>query len=291
MKAAFLADRGVVKISGDDARHFLNGLVSTDMTKAQPGQGRYGALLTPQGKIIADFLITELPAADDGGFLLDCSGVLAAALASKLNFYKLRAKVSVENLSDRLGVLAIWDGTPSPPPEGSFADPRSPQLGWRCLLPQELATKTAAALKAEWLEPAAYHAHRIRCGVPEGGVDFHYGDAFPHEANMDRLNGVDFGKGCYVGQEVVSRMQHRGTARTRTLRLDYDGAAPAPGSEVLADDKPVGQLGSAAEGCALALLRIDKLTDAAGARLHAGDVTLRLIDDIEQPSAPARTPS
>lgn len=292
MKAAFLADRGVVKISGEDARHFLNGLVTTDMTKAQPDEARFGALLTPQGKIVADFLITELPAADDGGFLIDCDRLLAQPLADKLKFYKLRAKVLVENLSDRLGVLAIWDGTPAPAPEWGFADPREAQLGWRVPVPVELAEKTALASGAAMVDAAQYDAHRIHCGVPAGHVDFRYGDAFPHEANMDKLNGVDFHKGCYVGQEVVSRMHHRGTARTRTVRVAFDGAA-TPGAEVLADGKPIGHLGSVASGEGLALVRIDKLAEAveAGEQLQAGPTLLRLLDPVEAPKPAVRSPA
>src|SRR5712691_1473650 len=110
MKAAFLPDRGVVKVSGEDARNFLNGLVTTDVTRLAPGTGRFGALLTPQGKIVVDFLITEAPSGHGGGFLIDCPRALAPGLASKLGFYKLRAKVTVENLSDSLGVIAAWDG-------------------------------------------------------------------------------------------------------------------------------------------------------------------------------------
>src|SRR3974390_231456 len=129
MKAAFLPDRGVVKVSGEDARNFLNGLVTTDVTQLKPGQGRFGALLTPQGKIIVDFLITEAPSGHGGGFLLDCPRPLAQALADKLRFYKLRAKVDVENLTDSLGVIAAWDGNLALQPDLAFADPRAPGLG------------------------------------------------------------------------------------------------------------------------------------------------------------------
>ena len=127
MKAAFLRDRGVVKVSGEDARNFLNGLVTTDLTELKPGSGRFGALLTPQGKIIIDFLITEAPSGHGGGFLIDAPRALSQALADKLGFYKLRAKVSVENLSEGLGVLAAWDGEPETKPDLSFADPRTPR--------------------------------------------------------------------------------------------------------------------------------------------------------------------
>src|SRR6201747_1477897 len=139
MKAAFLPDRGVVKVSGADARDFLNGLVTTDVTLLRPGLGRFGALLTPQGKISADFLITEAPAGHGGGFLIDCPRPLAQNLADKLGFYKLRAKVAVENLSDSLGVLAVWDGEPAIKPDLTYADPRDAALGWRVLVPAELA--------------------------------------------------------------------------------------------------------------------------------------------------------
>src|ERR1700710_2213255 len=264
MKAAFLPDRGVVKVSGEAARDFLNGLVTTDVDLIQPGLGRFGALLTPQGKITVDFLVTEAPSSEGGGFLIDCARALAQGLADKLGFYKLRAKVSVENLSDNLGVLAAWDGDPAMKPDLAFADPRNAALGWRILVPAELAQKVGDLIGADLVDSAAYDAHRIASGVPRGGLDFMYGDAFPHETNMDRLHGVDFDKGCYVGQEVVSRMQHRGTARTRTVRIVMDGASPEPGATILAGDKQVGNMGSSADGIGLALVRIDRVADALG---------------------------
>jgi len=280
MKAAFLPDRGVVKISGEDARNFLNGLVTTDVTQLGPGLGRFGALLTPQGKIIVDFLITEAPSGHGGGFLLDCPRPLAQNLADKLGFYKLRAKVAVENLSDSLGVIAAWDGDPAVKPDLAFADPREPALGWRILVPQDLAQKVADLIGANLVDSDAYEAHRIATGVPRGGLDFTYGDAFPHETNMDHLHGVDFDKGCYVGQEVVSRMQHRGTARTRTVRVTLEGGRPEAGTTVLAGDKPVGTMGSSLGQNGLALIRTDRVADAlqAGATLTAGGLGIRLAD-------------
>jgi tRNA-modifying protein YgfZ len=291
MKAAFLPDRGVVKVSGEDARNFLNGLVTTDVTLLAPGFGRFGALLTPQGKIIVDFLITEAPSGHGGGFLIDCSRPLAKGLADKLGFYKLRAKVAVENLSDHLGVLGAWDGDFAVKPDLSFADPRNDALGWRILIPEELKQKVADLIGADLVDSAAYESHRIAAGVPRGGLDFMYGDAFPHETNMDRLHGVDFDKGCYVGQEVVSRMQHRGTARTRTVRIILDGFAPEPGTAILAGDKPVGTIGSTAGQHGLALIRTDRVTDAvdAGLALTAGGLGLRLTDPELVRSATKRT--
>jgi folate-binding protein YgfZ len=288
MKAAFLPDRGVLKVSGEDGRNFLNGLVTTDLTRLEAGEGRFGALLTPQGKIVADFLITEASASEGGGLLIDCPRALADELAKKLGFYKLRAKVTVENLSDRLGVIAAWDGDLALPTESSFADPRKKRLGWRIFVSQEEAQAIARQIGAELVDSEHYEAHRIACGVPRGGLDFMYGDAFPHETNMDRLHGVDFDKGCYVGQEVVSRMQHRGTARTRIVRVTLEGPRPEPGTAILAGDKPVGTMGSAAERRGLALIRTDRVADAisAGLSLTAGGLAIRLADANDlQPAA------
>src|SRR5579863_455197 len=291
MKAAFLPDRGVVKVTGETARDFLNGLITTDVARVQPGVGRFGALLTPQGKITVDFLITEAPAGHGGGFLIDCPKALARALTDKLGFYRLRARVGIENLSDGLGVLAVWDGEPAVKPDLAFTDPRNAALGLRILLPAELAQKAADLIGAEMVDSSAYEAHRVASGVPRGGLDFIYGDAFPHETNMDRLHGVDFDKGCYVGQEVVSRMQHRGTARTRTVRLLLDGPAPEAGMAILAGDKPVGTMGSAADGHALALMRIDRAGEAleAGTPLTAGGLSIRIAEPDELRLQPKQT--
>jgi folate-binding protein YgfZ len=280
MKAAFLPDRGVVKVSGADARNFLNGLVTSDVAELKPGQGRFAALLTPQGKIIVDFLITEAPSGHGGGFLLDCPRALAGMLVDKLRFYKLRAKVEAENLTDSLGVIAAWDGDPAVQPDLAFTDPRAPGLGFRILAPQDLAQKVADLIGADVVEASGYEAHRIARGVPRGGMDFTYGDAFPHETNMDRLHGVDFDKGCYVGQEVVSRMQHRGTARTRTVKIILEGPAPEVGATILAGEKVVGTMGSSAGGKGLALVRTDRVGDAlgVGAPLTAGGLPLRLAE-------------
>ncbi|WP_050403172.1 YgfZ/GcvT domain-containing protein [Bradyrhizobium embrapense] len=291
MKAAFLPDRGVIKVSGEDARNFLNGLITTDVEQLAPGQARFGALLTPQGKIIVDFLITEIPTGHGGGFLIDAPRALAKGLADKLGFYKLRAKVVVENLSDSLGVLAAWDGEPAAIPDLAFADPRNAALGWRVLIPEDLKQKLADLIGADLVDSGAYEAHRIATGVPRGGLDFIYGDAFPHETNMDRLNGVDFDKGCYVGQEVVSRMQHRGTARTRTVKIILDGPAPETGATIQAGNKQVGTMGSTAGEKGLALVRIDRVADAldAGLPLTAGGLALHLADPDAVRITPKKT--
>jgi folate-binding protein YgfZ len=277
MQAALLPDRGVVKVSGDVAPTFLNGLLTCDTTGLVPGQARFGALLTPQGKIVTDFLIVQASADDGGGFFLDCPRALAASLAEKLDFYKLRAKVAIEDLSAALGVMAVWDGAGETDYGLCFADPRLPALGMRVILPPETAAEAAADLGAVLVDAQAYQAHRIALGVPQGGSDFIYGDAFPHEADMDQLAGVDFDKGCYVGQEVVSRVQHRSTARRRVVPVVYEEPTPMAGLPVMAGEKEVGMLGSAGGGRGLALLRLDRVADAlaAGTPLTAGGIAIR----------------
>ncbi|MGZ6042797.1 MAG: CAF17-like 4Fe-4S cluster assembly/insertion protein YgfZ, partial [Asticcacaulis sp.] len=247
--------------------------------------------LTPQGKITVDFLMTEVPSSDGGGFLIDCPRALAQGLADKLGFYKLRAKVAIKNLSNSLGVLAGWDGDFTVTPDLAFADPRKTALGWRIIVPADRAQKVADLIGADLVDSSAYDAHRIASGIPRGGVDFIYGDAFPHETNMDRLHGVDFEKGCYVGQEVVSRMQHRGTARTRTVRVVLEDFAPEPGTQILAGDKPVGTFGSTAGRNGLALMRIDRAADAlqAGVPLTAGGLAIRLAEPGDVLTAPKQT--
>jgi folate-binding protein YgfZ len=279
MRATLLPDRGVIKVAGDGARGFLHGLFTADIEKLEPGTARFSALLTPQGKIIADFIVTEAAARNGGGFFLDIQRALCVTTVAKLNMYKLRAKVVVEDLSAVLGVLAAWDGSGTTKQGLSFSDPRLPALGLRVMLPPHLVAAAAAELGATLVDAADYEAHRIALGVPQGGLDFSYGDAFPHETDMDQLGGVDFAKGCYVGQEVVSRMEHRGTARTRMMPVRFVGAAPAPGTAVTAGDRQVGTFGSAAQGRALALLRLDRVSDAMaqGESLAAGGVALHLV--------------
>ncbi len=283
MKAALLPDRGVVKVAGDDAGNFLHGLVSADVLELTAGQARFCALLTPQGKIIVDFIVVAAPAAQGGGFLLDVPRSLTASLVQKLNLYKLRSRIMVEDLSETLAVIAAWNGPPPLPQAGregvglAYADPRLPALGLRLMVPPHLAAAAAAELGAELVAASAYEAHRIALGIPSGGLDFGYSDAFPHEADMDQLGGVDFTKGCYVGQEVVSRMEHRGITRTRAVPVRFDGdAAPAAGAAVMAGERQVGTMGSAADGHGLALLRLDRVTDAvaAGLPLLAGGIAI-----------------
>ena len=278
MKAALLPDRGVVKVVGEPARSFLNGLLTADIGRVTPAAARFAALLTPQGKIVVDGIVAEAPTEDGGGFFIDCPRALATAFVDKLNFYKLRAPVIAEDLSEVLGVMAVWDGNGDTEYGLVYDDPRLPALGRRVMLPPHLAGEAAADLGATLVDAAAYEAHRIALGVPRGGLDFTYGDAFPHETDMDQLSGVDFDKGCYVGQEVVSRMEHRGSARNRVVPVAYEGFAPDPGAPVTAGEKQIGTFGSGAGGRGLALLRLDRAAEAlAEAKpFTAGGVALRL---------------
>jgi tRNA-modifying protein YgfZ len=277
MKAARLPDRGVIKLGGKDARKFLNGLVTTDITNVTEQSPRFAALLTPQGKIIVDFIVASGDSPDDQELYLDCPKALAATLLERLAFYKLRAKIEVEDFSDILCILALWDD-PAPGRWGlRYPDPRLPALGWRCISAPDPAN--AAAFGADLVDARDYEAHRIALGVPSGGLDFIYGDTFPHEADMDQLGGVDFDKGCFVGQEVVSRMEHRGTARTRVVPVTLSGVAPPLGSGVTADGKPVGVMGSSAGTRALATLRLDRVGEAlaSGVPLRARETELQLV--------------
>jgi hypothetical protein len=278
MQAALLPDRGVVKVAGDDARRFLDGLITNDMDGVGPGSARFAALLTPQGKIIVDFFVAEAEPDDGGGFFLDGPRALAPALVEKLNFYKLRAKVTIDDLSEALGVMAVWDGAALSEFGLSYADPRLRALGSRTILPPDLVAEAAADLGATLADAEAYNAHRIALGVPRGGEDFIYGDTFPHEADMDQLAGVDFDKGCYVGQEVVSRVEHRSSARSRVVPVAYE-FAPLSGLPVMAGEKEVGTLMSAVKDRGLALVRLDRVADAlaAGTPFLCGNLPIHMV--------------
>jgi tRNA-modifying protein YgfZ len=277
MKAALLTDRGVIAVKGEDARRLLNGLLTTDIAAVAPGAARFAALLTPQGKIAVDGFVAQGVTEDT--LLVDCPRALTARLVERLNFYKLRAKARIEDVSDRIGVLAAWDGTGTVQDGFAFPDPRLSALGLRVILEAPRVQTAAAELGAQLTDPQPYEALRIALGVPSGGIDFAYGDAYPHEADMDQLNGVDFDKGCYVGQEVVSRMEHRGRVRTRVVPVIYAGSAPAVGAPVRAGGKAVGTMGSSAAGRGLALLRLDRAEDALAASLalEADGVSLALV--------------
>jgi folate-binding protein YgfZ len=258
MPSAHLADRGVLAVTGADAPTFLQNILTCRIDDLGAGEARLGALLSPQGKILFDGLVVGAPAALGGGFLIDTPRATATDFIKRLTLYKLRSKVMITDRSEELGIAAGWDGAAEPAgTKLAYDDPRLPALGRRFI-------GDRSAFAALGTSDDAYHAHRIALGIPEGGKDFAFGDAFPHEALMDQIDGVAFDKGCYIGQEVVSRMQHRGTARTRVVPVAFDGEAPAPGTPVEAGGKAVGQIGSRAGRRALAMLRLDRVADALG---------------------------
>ena len=266
----FLEDRGVVEVAGADAARFLHNLVTNEILKLGAGEARFCALLTPQGKILVDFFVFAVGEGAARRYFLDCPKALEKDLIQRLGMYRLRSAVTIVSRSDEISVFAL--ARPPESSEGLLAlarDPRAEALGWRALSPR--------GAFASFGSRRDYDASRVAAGVPEGGVDFAYGDAFPHEANMDRLSGVDFGKGCYVGQEVVARTQHRGLARRRVARYRAKGEAPPPGTPVRAGGAELGVTGSSSGEIGLALIRIDRLADAraAGAAIEAAGVPLQ----------------
>jgi hypothetical protein len=270
-KVALLSDRAVVRVTGEPARNFLQGLITNHIDEAKPGGAIHTGLLTPQGKILVDFFV--LPAGD--GFLLELAKDKAADLVQRLTIYRLRTQVAFAE-EPSLRVAASWGSLPRLPKDAiAFADPRLPELELRILLP---ANADISELGCTLATEDEYHARRIALGVPEGGRDYTFGDAFPHEAMFDQLNGVDFKKGCFVGQEVVSRMEHRGTARKRIVGVEGEGPLPPSGAEIIAGSLPIGTLGSVSGNSGLALLRLDRAEQAkaAGVSLHAGAVTIAI---------------
>jgi folate-binding protein YgfZ len=253
--AALLPDRSVLEISGEDRVSFLQGLVTNSVEDLAEGNACFAGLLSPQGKILFDFFIA--PSGET--LLVDCASTMSADLVKRLTLYRLRAKVAVADVSQRWRVAAAWGEGAADWAKANAAtaypDPRLPALGVRMLLDETGKPEIAANF-------ADYEAMRIALAIPEGGKDYAYGDAFPHEACFDLLNGVSFKKGCFVGQEVVSRMQHRGTTRSRMLALLAQKPLPQGGADILADGFAVGRLGSVAGHRGVALARLDRVKEA-----------------------------
>jgi hypothetical protein len=288
-QVAQLPDRGAVRVAGRDAVKLLQGLVTNDVEPltahtdelAFDADAAYAALLSPQGKILFDFFCVRTPE----GFILDVARDQAGALVKRLSMYKLRAEVDISDVSDGYELLALWgkDAVPTGAASGAsgtlvFRDPRHEELGTRIMAEARFATEIASATNGRKVDASDYHAHRISIGVPEGGKDFAFADTFPHEALLDQLNGVSFTKGCYVGQEIVSRMEHRGTARKRIVPIV--GAAPLPdsGAAIMAGQIAVGTLGSTAGTRGLAMIRLDRAHElsAKGAELTASGIPIRI---------------
>lgn len=277
MSKAFIAelpDRGVVAVTGPDALKLLQGVITNDMELLERQPAIHAGLLTPQGKILFDFIISRT----EGGFLIDVARDKAGDLAKRLGMYKLRANVNISDQCAAHVVFAMWGEHPTSMVRQDLPDPRLGALGIRFVSPADGARDDESASNGEIASAADYHAHRIALGVPEGGKDYAFGDAFPHEALFDKLGGVSFTKGCYVGQEVVSRMEHRGTARKRVVPVVAEAALPEPGTEIRAGDQLIGTLGSTCGARGLALLRLDRAEElrAKGHDLDAGGVGVRI---------------
>ncbi|HEY1427739.1 MAG TPA: folate-binding protein [Caulobacteraceae bacterium] len=243
-RIAALQSRALIAVSGEDWRSFLQGLLTQDVESLSPGEARFGALLTPQGRLLYDvFLIGERD-----GCRLDCDAGRRAALLQRLTIYKLRAKVTLA--ADDTAVFAAWGAAPAG--DGWVRDPRLAELGWRGY----------GAAAAPTATEADYDRHRLEVGAP-GPADWGEDAAYPLEADFDLLNGVDFKKGCFVGQETTSRMKRRGSIKSRMLPIRFDGPAPAPGSEILAGSLRAGEVRTGADGRAMALVRLDRIEGAA----------------------------
>ena len=265
---SLLPDRAVFEVSGPDAKGFLQGLVTNDVENLADDQAIHVGLLTPQGKIMFDFFVIG----HTGGFLIDCAASQIDDLIKRLTFYKLRAKVDITAKPD-MAVAASWgDRAEVPDNVLVVADPRLADMGRRIIAKKDQLARLSNS------QPHDYHVHRIISGIADTadiGSSLH----FPHEANFDQLAGVSFTKGCYVGQEVVSRMQHRGTARSRMIAVTFDGEINEPNAEIRAGGKKIGHMLSAVSGHGLALVRLDRAKSArdAGDLIEAGGKTLTLL--------------
>ncbi|NEX93476.1 folate-binding protein YgfZ [Caulobacter sp. 17J65-9] len=239
---ARLDSRALLRVTGPDRASFLQGLLTNDVESLAPGEARFAALLTPQGKFLFDLFVIAEPDA----LLLDVQAERRADLARRLAMYKLRAKAEIAE--DDRAVFALWG---QPAPEGDalwVADARLPALGLRGY---GAADPTAAE--------DAYEAHRLALGVPDPARDCLADKTFPIEADFDLLHGVDFKKGCFVGQETTSRMKRRGQIKNRMLPIAFEGPAPAFGAEVLAGSLRAGEVLSGRDGRAMALVRLDRI--------------------------------
>lgn len=259
MKSAHLSDRALVRIDGEMASEFLQNLITCDVEQLSEGEASFGALLTPQGKILFDFFCVRTGT----GFLFDITSELQTDFIRRMNFYKLRTPVEISAVQDEFKIFTAWDSNQKLDMDDIdiedghvFFDPRLAMMGIRMI----------TGLQNVSSDIAEYDAHRIALGMPQGGDDFAYGDAFPHDAMMDQFEssgaGVAFQKGCYVGQEVVSRMKHRGTARRRVVMVTSDRPLPPSGSPVESDGKSIGTIGSVINNHGLAMVRIDRLATA-----------------------------
>ncbi|MEO3998647.1 folate-binding protein YgfZ [Mesorhizobium sp. CAU 1732] len=269
MPTTQLSDRAVILIDGPDAEHFLQNILTTDLDALGAQEAKPGALLTPQGKILFDFVISRNGAT---GFRLDSRAEIGDDFIRRLAMYRLRAKVEISKAEQQL-VAARWDfdSVASRPESIWLTDSRFP-AGAKVERGYGEAFAATDATEADWT------ALRVAHGIVESGSDYALSDAFPHDVLFDEIGGVGLRKGCYVGQEVVSRMQHRGTARRRVMLVSAGTDLPPGGTDVRANDRSIGTLGSAAGGNGLAIMRIDRVKDAlaAGHAITADGVPVTL---------------
>lgn len=265
---ALLAHRGVVELTGPDRVTFLNGLVSNDIAKAGPETAIWAALLTPQGRYLFDFFVF----ADETRLLLELTRQDIPALVEKLRRFKLRADVEIAESSENFQVYAIWQGTPPTAPL-TAADPRLPVAGYRCLTPKNM---TCSAIAQD------YAAHRISLGLPDSAPDLEAGKTLLLEAGFDELHGIDWQKGCYMGQELTARTKYRGLVKRRLVPITVTEPNPPVGTPVLADGQEVGSLRSSAGLHALAMLQVSALKQP----LFIGDQPVEVLrpDWMNQPA-------
>lgn len=258
LQFTLLSHRSVIAVGGDDRVEFLQGLISNDTTKVAPGKAVWAALLTPQGRFLNDMFVVD---GGDGTLLLETERERAPALAKKLTLYKLRSKVAVEDRSAALDVAVVFGaGADKALPIGgtiSFVDPRLAGLGVRVLAPAGQAAALLAARGFVETPVEAYEALRLEAGVPDGSRDLRVEKALLLESGFDELNGVDWKKGCYMGQELTARTKYRGLVKKRLFPIEVDGALPAPGTTVHLDGEEVGELRSGSGRRALALLQTE----------------------------------
>lgn len=255
MTRVLLSNRSILSISGEEAKQWLNSLITCDIETLQDNSCAYGALLMPQGKIISDFFIFRQ---HEELFYLDCPQNCAMDLLKKFKLYKLRAKVTIEDLTSEYKTIVGWNEDYIMNDSDSIVadDPRLLPLGWRALIK---ASNSLADVK----DDLSYYMLRHSLGVPEGGEDYQTLETFPHEAFMEKLHGVSFSKGCYIGQEVVSRMQHKAVLKTRIMPFEYAaGKGVETGDEIYAGKKVIGRVGSFESGKGFAVLRLDQMDNA-----------------------------
>lgn len=240
-----LASRALVRVSGPDARAFLQGLLTQDVETLEPGELRFAALLTPQGRLLFDLFVLG----DGDGVVLDVAADRRTALVQRLSLYRLRARIEI--VADPGEVWALWGERAAPP---WIIDPRLGDLGFR-------SYGTAPAAPANSTE-TDYRAHRLSLGVPDPALDAPPDKTYPIEADFDLLNGIDFRKGCFVGQETTSRMKRRGQIKSRMLPIVFDGAPPPEGAELLAGELRAGEVRTGSRGRAMALVRLDRIEGA-----------------------------